>query len=124
MEQDYVKKHKLGTKLTDSQKRAATVYAKMNGAYSLSTVYIKTKDVTDNEMAVVGENLSELPGIKIGTSWTRSYPNGDSVKSVIGTVTTEKQGLPSDMINTLLAEDIREMTALVRVMSNHNMKTS
>ena len=104
MEQDYVKKHKLGTKLTDSQKRAATVYAKMNGAYSLSTVYIKTKDVTDNEMAVVGENLSELPGIKIGTSWTRSYPNGDSVKSVIGTVTTEKQGLPSDMINTLLAE--------------------
>ncbi len=104
LEQAYVKKHKLGYNLTEDQKKAATLYSKMNGAYALSTVYLKTKDVTDEEMAIVGENISELPGVKIGTSWTRSYPNGTSVKSVIGTVTTEKQGLPSDSINTLLAK--------------------
>ncbi len=103
-EQAYVKKHRLGMRLSEEQKRAATVFSKMNGAYALSTVYIKTKDVSDTEMAVIGENASKLPGIKIGTSWTRSYPNGESVKSVIGTVTSEKQGLPSDSINTLLAE--------------------
>jgi cell division protein FtsI/penicillin-binding protein 2 len=55
-------------------------------------------------MAEVGENLTSMPGIKIGTSWSRSYPYGKSVKSVIGTVTNRKQGLPSDQINSLLAE--------------------
>lgn len=103
-ESKYVKQHNLQANLSGRQKQAAILYSKMNGAYSLSTVYLKTSDVTDKEMAEVGENLSKLPGIKIGTSWKRSYPNGESVKSVIGTVTTEKQGLPSDSINTLLAQ--------------------
>ena len=100
----YVKQQGLYKNLSTQQKQAAILYSKMNGAYSLSTVYLKTKDVTDQEMAEVGEHLSKLPGIKIGTSWSRSYPNGESVKSVIGTVTTEKQGLPSESINTLLAQ--------------------
>ena len=104
LEVDYVKKHKLVRHLTDKQKQAALVYSKMSGAYSLSTVYLKYNGVTDREMARVGENLTELPGVKIGTSWSRSYPNGKSVKSVIGVVTTHKQGLPSDQIDSLLAE--------------------
>lgn len=104
LEVAYVKKNNLVDNLTDQQKKAATLYSKMSGAYALSTVYLKTSDVTDTEMAEVGEHLSVLPGVKIGTSWSRSYPNGESVKSVIGTVTSEKQGLPSDKINTLLAQ--------------------
>ena len=56
------------------------------------------------EMAQVGAHLSQLPGVKIGTSWSRSYPGGDSIKEIAGTVTTEKQGLPSDKLNILLAE--------------------
>ncbi|WP_010580768.1 peptidoglycan D,D-transpeptidase FtsI family protein [Liquorilactobacillus vini] len=100
----YVKKHKLTQGYTSKQKQAALVYSKMNGAYALSTVYLKYSGVSDQEMARVGENLTELPGVKIGTSWSRSYPNGKSVKSVIGTVTSHKQGLPSDQINSLLAE--------------------
>lgn len=100
----YVKAKGLANGLSDKQKEAAIVYSKMNGAYSLSTVYLKYADVSDTEMAKVGENLSLMPGIKIGTSWSRSYPNGDSVKSVIGTVTSRSQGLPSDEINSLLAQ--------------------
>ena len=76
----------------------------MSGAYSLSSVYIKTSGVSDTEMAEVGENLSSMPGIKIGTDWTRSYPDGTSIKNLAGTVTTEKQGLPDDSINTFLAQ--------------------
>ncbi|KRN34268.1 penicillin-binding protein 2 [Liquorilactobacillus mali] len=100
----YVKKHKLAANLTSKQKQAAVVYSKMSGAYALSTVYLKYEDVSDSEMAEVGENLSQMPGVKIGTSWSRSYPNGSSVKSVIGTVTSKKQGLPSDQLSELLAE--------------------
>ncbi|GAJ25257.1 cell division protein FtsI [Liquorilactobacillus sucicola DSM 21376 = JCM 15457] len=101
---DYVKRHKLVKDMSQKEKEAAIVYSKMNGAYSLSTVYIKYSGVTDAEMSQVGEHLAAMPGIKVGTSWSRSYPNGESVKSVIGTVTSEKQGLPSDQINSLLAQ--------------------
>lgn len=103
-EVDYVKQKNLTSNLTSKQKQAAIVYSKMSGAYALSTVYLKYNDVSDREMAEVGENLTSMPGIKIGTSWSRSYPYGKSVKSVIGTVTNRKQGLPSDQINSLLAE--------------------
>ncbi len=89
---------------TPQQKKAAAIYYKMNSAYSLSTVNIKSTGVTSTELAQIGEHQSEMPGVKVGTSWTRSYPNGTDLSSVLGTVTTEKQGLPSDNVKTLLAE--------------------
>ncbi|RRK09514.1 penicillin-binding protein 2 [Lactiplantibacillus garii] len=89
---------------TAQQKKAAAIYYKMNSAYSLSTVNIKSTGVTSTELAQIGEHQSEMPGVKVGTSWTRSYPNGTDLSSVLGTVTTEKQGLPSDDVKTLLAE--------------------
>ncbi|CAJ1227538.1 penicillin-binding protein 2 [Lactiplantibacillus xiangfangensis] len=89
---------------TPQQKKAAAIYYKMNSAYSLSTVNIKSTGVSSTELAQIGEHQSEMPGVKVGTSWTRSYPNGTDLSSVLGTVTTEKQGLPSDDVKTLLAE--------------------
>lgn len=93
-----------GFKLTATQKNAAEIFAKMSGAYALSTTYIKDSDVSSTEIAEIGEHLSEMPGIKVSTSWSRSYPNGESIKSIIGTVSSEKTGLPSDQINELLAQ--------------------
>ncbi|MSE05129.1 penicillin-binding protein 2, partial [Lactobacillus salivarius] len=100
----YVRKHGLVSDMTNKEKEAAIVYNKMSGAYALSSVYIKTSGVSDTEMAEVGENLSSMPGIKIGTDWTRSYPDGTSIRNLAGTVTTEKHGLPDDSINTFLAQ--------------------
>ncbi|UQS85297.1 penicillin-binding protein 2 [Apilactobacillus apisilvae] len=87
-----------------SAKNAAVIFQKMSGAYQLSTTYIKTTGVTNKELAEVGEHLTEMPGIQIGSSWTREYPNGNSVQSIVGTVSSEKTGLPIDKINTLLAQ--------------------
>lgn len=80
------------------------IYADMSGAYSLSTTYIKETGVTSTEIAQVGEHLSEMSGVAIGTSWTRNYPQGDAIQSLTGTVSTQKSGLPSDKVNTLLSE--------------------
>lgn len=89
---------------TDQQKNDATIFAKMSAAYQLSTTYIKETGVSDKEIAEVGEHLTSMPGVKVGTSWTRDYPNGDSIKSIIGTVSSQKSGLPSDRVNELLAQ--------------------
>ncbi|TGD18821.1 peptidoglycan D,D-transpeptidase FtsI family protein [Levilactobacillus suantsaiihabitans] len=91
-------------KLTKKQQNAAAIFAKMSGAYSLSTTYIKDSGVSSKEIAEIGEHLSEMPGVQVGTSWSRNYPNGSSIKSIIGTVSSEKTGLPSDRVNELLAQ--------------------
>ena len=46
-----------------SAKTAALIFNKISGAYTLSTIYIKNKGLTDREIAQVGEHLSELPGV-------------------------------------------------------------
>lgn len=84
------------------ERTAALLFNKMSGAYTLSTIYLKNKDLTVGEIATVGEHLSELPGVGIGTDWSRSYPNGSSIKSIIGLVSTEKSGLPSDQLTYYL----------------------
>ncbi|NLR31268.1 peptidoglycan D,D-transpeptidase FtsI family protein [Levilactobacillus tujiorum] len=91
-------------KLTPKQQNAAAIFAKMSGAYALSTTYIKDSDVSSTEIAQIGEHLSEMPGVQVGTSWSRDYPNGKSMNSIIGTVSSEKTGLPSDRVNELLAQ--------------------
>ncbi|WP_407887682.1 peptidoglycan D,D-transpeptidase FtsI family protein [Levilactobacillus sp. N40-8-2] len=91
-------------KLTKTQKNAAAIFAKMSGAYALSTTYIKDSGVSSQEIAQIGEHLSEMPGVQVGTSWSRNYPNGKSMNSIIGTVSSEKTGLPSDTVNELLAQ--------------------
>lgn len=90
-------------KLNRVQKNAAMIFQKMAGAYSLSTTYIKESGVTSKEVAQIGEHLSQMPGVKISTAWSRDYPQGKSVQAIIGSVTSEKVGLPEDRLNSLLA---------------------
>lgn len=82
----------------------AAIFQKMSGSYQLSTTYIKSTGVTNKEAATIGEHLSDMPGVQVGNSWTREYPNGNAIQSIVGTVSSEKGGLPSDRINSLLSE--------------------
>lgn len=101
-EVNYVKK--LNLHFTAKEKTAALIFNKISGAYTLSTIYVKNTHLTNHEIAQVGEHLSELPGVGIGTDWARSYPNGSSIRSIIGSVSTEKSGLPSDNLQQYLAQ--------------------
>lgn len=91
-------------KFTKRQKTAAMIFKKISGAYQLSTIYLKNKDLTDDELAKVGEHLDSLPGVGIGTDWSRSYPNGNSMRSIIGSVSSEKAGLPEDNLSYYLTQ--------------------
>ena len=83
---------------------AAMIFQRMSGAYTLSTTFIKESGVTNTELAEVGERLSDFPGVKLGTSWSRQYPEGDEFKALVGTVTNEATGLPESKLHTLLAQ--------------------
>ncbi|GEO78263.1 cell division protein FtsI [Companilactobacillus mindensis] len=92
-----------GIHLNQKDLQRATLFKKMSAAYSLSTVFLKDKDLTAREIAEVSEHLTELPGISIGSNWNRDYPQGKSIASIIGGVSTEQQGIPDDEINSMLA---------------------
>nr|WP_125590345.1 penicillin-binding protein 2 [Companilactobacillus jidongensis] len=94
---------KMGMHLNDAELSRATLFKKMSSAYSLSSVFLKDKNLTSKEIAEVSEHLTELPGISVGTNWNREYPQGKSIASIIGGVSTEQQGIPDDELNTMLA---------------------
>lgn len=89
---------------SEDQLKVATIFKRMNSAAELSTVFIKNDGVTDEELAVVAERASDLPGVSVGMDWDRKY-NDDlegSLKSILGTITTEKEGLPAEEADALL----------------------
>ncbi|MEB5881577.1 penicillin-binding protein 2 [Enterococcus gallinarum] len=88
----------------DDQLKIASIFKRMNSAQSLSTVYLKNSDVSDEELAIVAENMTELPGVSTGTDWTRKIVEGSSLASLIGTVTTEEQGIPEENLDEYLAK--------------------
>ena len=54
---NYVLTHHLTDNVDDN---AAMIFQRMSGAYTLSTTFIKESDVSNQELAEIGERLSEL----------------------------------------------------------------
>ncbi len=81
---------------TDLDKKAAYIYTLMNTGYSYDEKVIKGEDVTDEEYALVSENLSELKGINTKLDWQRTYPYGDIFRSILGNVSSSKSGIPEE----------------------------
>ena len=89
---------------SDAEKQVIAIFTKMNSAYALSTVTLKNEGVTEQEVAKISERLGELRGIDIDSDWDREYPMGDMLKTILGTVSSEKTGLPADRVKSLLAQ--------------------
>lgn len=64
---------------------------------------ILAEGLTDEEASIIGENADILPGVTVTTDWARQYSNSTEFASVLGKVTTKKQGLPVELKNELLA---------------------
>lgn len=89
---------------SDGEKKVIALFKNMNSAYALSTVTVKNQNVTPQEIARVSEQLGSLPGISIGTDWQRTYPQNGLLRSILGQVSTEQRGLPSERANELIAK--------------------
>ncbi len=68
-------------------------------------VKIIKNDVTLNEAAYLVEHSDQFPGFDIAINWGRVYPYGDLLGSLIGTISTPKQGLPAEKLLYYLAMD-------------------
>lgn len=85
------------------QLKAVAIYKKMNGAQTLTPTFIKNSDVSNKEIAKVGEHESQLEGVSTSVDWTRHYTDqAKPLKSILGTVSSETTGLPADLAKEYL----------------------
>ncbi|MCD8027540.1 MAG: penicillin-binding protein 2 [Erysipelotrichaceae bacterium] len=89
--------------LSDDDIRYYMLYNKIETCTSGSVVLLE--DLSVKEASVIGENGDILRGVQITTDWSREYTYGSTFKSVLGSVTTKKQGLPASTQDKLLALD-------------------
>ncbi|MBR2840976.1 MAG: penicillin-binding protein 2 [Bacilli bacterium] len=82
---------------SEHDRKAAYIYTLMNTGYSYAEKVIKNKDVKDEEYALISENLSKLKGVNTKLDWERTYPYGDTFKTLLGTVSTSKSGIPKEL---------------------------
>lgn len=80
----------------DIDKESAYIYYLMNHGYSYDEKVIK-ENASDEEYAFVAQNKEKLKGFSISTSWERSYPYGDTLRQILGNVSSYEQGLPEEL---------------------------
>ncbi|WP_421385493.1 peptidoglycan D,D-transpeptidase FtsI family protein [Bacillus salacetis] len=81
------------------------IFREMNSGYALSPQMVKNKGVTQEEFARVSEHLSELPGVNTTTDWERTYVFDKTLRSILGNVSSSREGLPREMVDYYLARD-------------------
>ena len=84
--------------LTEEDKKAAYLYYLMNKGYTYDDKLVKTGDaVEESEYAYIAENTQELDGFSTKLDWERTYPYGETFRSMLGTVSTSSQGIPASL---------------------------
>lgn len=78
---------------SDIDKKSAYIYYLMNHGYSYDDKVIK-EDITPLEYAFVEQNKNNLKGFSVSSSWKRTYPYGDTLRQILGNVSTSEQGVP------------------------------
>ncbi len=82
---------------TEIDKEAAYIYYLMNKGYSYAEKIIKNANVTEEEYAYISENIDNLKGFNTKLDWERTYPYGDVFKTILGSVSSNTQGIPSEL---------------------------
>ncbi len=74
---------------------AAMLYKKMNATSNFATTIIASGDFTAEQQAKIAENERYFKGISVGSTWEREY-HDPTLTSILGTVTSEKTGIPAE----------------------------
>ena len=89
-------------KLDDALRSTWVIKQAMDAPTSGQTKNILS-DVSSESVAFLMEHNESYPGFDVEIDWDRQYPYGNTLKSVFGSVTTSKQGLPAEGLDNYLA---------------------
>lgn len=89
---------------TEEEIKVMAIKRELDKAYALTPQIIKNENISLEEYATIAEHLHDLPGINVSTDWDRDFLYGNTLKSIIGSITTQDQGIPADKLETFLAK--------------------
>ncbi|UJL44854.1 penicillin-binding protein 2 [Virgibacillus sp. NKC19-16] len=81
---------------SEEEEEVIAIKKELDKARSLTPHIVKNEDVTPEEYARVAEHLDVLPGVNATTDWNREYPYDDTIRNLLGSITTQEEGIPSD----------------------------
>ncbi len=90
------------SKYEDIDKESAYIYYLMNKGYSYAEKIIKNDDVSEKEYAIISENIESLKGFNTKLDWERIYLYGDTFKTILGSVSSDDQGIPKELAKDYL----------------------
>ncbi|WP_281202395.1 peptidoglycan D,D-transpeptidase FtsI family protein [Cytobacillus kochii] len=91
--------------LTEDDLEVLAIYREFSSGYAFTPQVVKNDGVTAKEFALVSENLDYLPGVDTTTDWDRYYAFDNTLKSVLGSVSSSEEGIPKEMLDYYLARD-------------------
>ena len=86
---------------SEDEKKVIYLFNQLNAVGNFATGNIQTDPLSDTQVAVIASASKELPGISISTSWDRKILE-TSLSSIVGTVSSEKSGLPAEEVDAYL----------------------
>lgn len=119
-EQELVKKKKINDKqlyqlklerinkkelsqLTRNDLEVLAIFRELRNGYKFSPQIVKNEGVSREEFATISEHLPGLPGVNATVDWTRSYQFDQTLKTVLGAVSSSKEGLPAEQIDDYIS---------------------
>ena len=75
-----------GDDINSLNKETAYIYYLMNNGYSYTEKIIKDENVSNEEYAIIAENVGILKGVNIRLDWERVYPYGITLRGILGNV--------------------------------------
>lgn len=88
---------------SEGDKKCAYLYYLMNKGYYSDEKIIKVENVTDNEYAYISENVDTLRGFNTKLDWERVYPYDDTLRNILGSVSSTASGIPAEKASYYLA---------------------
>ncbi len=82
-------------KFTETDLKAGYLFYLMRAGYSYSEKIIKS-NASDVEFAYISENNDKLKGFDTKIDWVRVYPYGETMRSILGSVSSSSQGIPKE----------------------------
>ncbi|MUV39629.1 Penicillin-binding protein 2B [Lentibacillus sp. JNUCC-1] len=81
---------------SEKQLEVIMIKKELDKAPYLTPHIVKNENVTIEEYARVAEHMNTLPGVNATTDWDREYPYDYTLKSFVGTITSQEEGILAD----------------------------
>ncbi|MRX72644.1 penicillin-binding protein [Bacillus lacus] len=91
--------------ISEDEKEVLAIKREMDGGYAMTPQIIKNQDVTQEEFAIVSENLHKLPGVDVTTDWERSYTFNSTLRTLLGSISSTSEGIPREQMDKYLVRD-------------------